>query len=447
MKIKLNYKRKPITQNIWLSILGLLVILLIISTVTTNMAYQQPTTTTETYTDLSYSSSSRYSYLAQLQNNTVYNKTELRPGEGILFKKLVTNITGTHQYTFQISRSATITTTQSIEAIVQTDIWTKKYTLVSQETSESEGTRHVIEESFPINYQFYDSILSTINEETGINAPNPILIIRSSFTINAKSENYSIYETFNPEITMSLNQKTIEFSDILSQQQSGVRTSTTTINHPEVIETRQARLYSTIAVAFIIIIYLGLTKMQPTQITALEKELKNIKKKYGEWIVTADNNPVDPLSKAINIASMEELSRISEDLGKPMIHYPKNGSTNIFLVIDDEHIYQHELDINNRKEKELFSFFNFGKNDSNSDKKNNITHNGKKDTKSKSNPTKNKVSKTVTCKHCKSSFTLQEETNGNIDYIKTDCPFCGTTQKISVKDRISLFMKFKSFLQ
>ena len=413
---------------------------------TTILAYQEPITTEEKNTVLTYSGNSQFNYLTTMINNTVYNKTLLRPGEGIIFKQIVDNITGTHQYQFQISQSATISSTYSLKAIVQTDLWTKTYTLIHTTNSESTGTRMTLTESFPIDFRFYDSILTTINEETGINAPNPILLIQASITVSAKTSEYTIFESFNPEITMSLNQKTIEFSDLLSLTKSGSKTETITVNHPEVIETRQARMYTTIASVIILVSYLALTKMKISEKTILEKELDKIQKKYGEWLVTADSNPVDPLSKTITIKTMEELSRISEDLGKPIIHYQKNGTKNLFLVIDDAHIYQHELIVDNeRKETSLFSFFNMNNNNINTNNKSNNKE--KKAPTSKTNSSKKIISKTVTCKHCKSTFTIQEETNGNVQYVKTDCPHCGKTQKISIKHNTSVLKKFQSFFK
>ncbi|MDG6229769.1 MAG: DUF5305 family protein, partial [Candidatus Thermoplasmatota archaeon] len=343
IRVKMNFKRITLSQTLWFSILALLIVIMLISMVTTNMAYQQPTSTKETQTILTYSSSSQFDYISRLYNNTVYNKTTLRPGEGIIFKQIVENITGTHQSRFQISESATISMTYSLTAIIQTGIWTKSYTLVPTQTSNTAGTRLTITESFPIDYRFFDTILTTINQETGITAPNPILLLRASISISARTADHTIVDSFQPEITMSLNQKTIQFSDILSMQKSGSKTETIDIEHPEIEEMRQNNLYITIAIIIILVGYLIVTKRKPTEISIVEQQLKKIKKKYGEWLVTAESNPVDPLSKTISIASIDELSRISEDLGKPMIYYPKNDSANTFYVIDDDHIYQHEL--------------------------------------------------------------------------------------------------------
>lgn len=357
IRIKSKYHRIRVPQTMWLAILGVIIVLILAISATTLMAYQEPTSSQERNTILTYSSHSQFDYVANLIENTVYNKTILRPGEGIIFKQIVDSLNGSHQYRFQISESAHIQTTYSLTAIIRTDIWTKTYTLVPRQTSNSTGTRHTLNHDFPIDYRFYDSILSTINQETGITAPNPRLLLRASVSVTARTDEKTITDSFSPEITMSLDRRTIEFSDILSMQKSGSETETVTIHHPEVEQKQQNRLYITLFSVFILPGFFLTMKIKPSETSALEKRLHKVKKKYGEWLVTAESNPVDPLSKTIDIADIDELSRISEDLGKPMIHYQRNPLTNIFLVVDDTLIYRHKLSVDERKEKDFFSFF------------------------------------------------------------------------------------------
>jgi hypothetical protein len=435
-------------QTMWLSILAVIIGVILLSSVMTIMAYQQPTTSQQTNTILTYSGNSQFSYLTNLFENTVYNKTLLRPGEGIIFKQLVDSVNGSHQYRFQISTTASITVSYTVQAIIRTDLWTKTYTLVPTQTSNTTGTRLTISESFPIDYRFYDSILREINEETGVTAPNPILLIRASISTTARTDDYTISESFNPEITMTLNQKTITFSEMLSLSKSGSRSETITIDYPEVLQTRSNRLYTSIGSGLILIPFIFLTKMQVPSTSALEKELRKIKKKYGEWLVTAESDPVDSSSKPIIISSIDELSRISEDLGKPMIHYQKDDSTNIFFVIDDNHVYRHELTINDEKETDFFSFFKGSNRDASTEASMVSRHNSIKDAEREHGNQKKVMSKTVNCIHCKSSFTVDEEVTSDITKIEITCPFCEQHQIVSFAGKnMPLKRKLSSFFK
>lgn len=439
---KKRFEQIPLPKTIWLSLFFILIFMILLATVSANMAYQEPTETIQTYTTLRYNGNSRYSYTANLVNNTVYEKTQLRPGEGIIFKQLVTNITGSHQYTFEINQPATINITQSIQAIVKTDLWTKSYPLVPLNSTVTIGTKNQILATFPINYQFYDEIIKTINEETGMNAPNPVLIFRSSISVTAKlSNNNTIYEYLQPELTMSLSQKTIEFSDVLTQQHADRQTDSKIINHPEVFELRENRLYTLIFMIVVFGFYGVFTKMEPTRISAEEKELNRIQKKYGEWIVQSHNSPFDTTSKKITLNSMKELSRLSEELGKPMIHYVKRNKKNVFLVIDNNHIYQYPLSVSDEFDYGLISKFN-STITSFLNKTNDILSSSNKPIPSEAQKTIH-MTKTVKCKHCKSSFTIQEETKNKTKGIITPCPHCGFVQYITLKQPWSILQKIK----
>ena len=245
-KDKFDFKLLVLSKKIWIVLFVFLLIINLFCFIGTLYAYQAPILTTKSQKILSYNGNSEFNYLTTLFENTVYNKTELKPGEGIIFKQIVKNITGNHYFKFSINKSATITVSYSIIAIIQTDLWMKSYTLIPTISRNVSGNEVEISKEFPIDYNFYDQILVVINEETGINAPNPILIIRTIATVSAKTTDYTIYETYNPEITMSLNQKTIEFSEFLTTQQSGSKSKTIHIDNIEAINARQNWLYALI---------------------------------------------------------------------------------------------------------------------------------------------------------------------------------------------------------
>jgi len=137
IRIKANYKRIVLPNTIWVIGCAILILLTMLSAVLTVQAYQEPTITEETSVALTYSANSRYNYVVDLTENTVYdNKTTLRPGEGNIFKNIVDNITATFSFTFQSSETASITATYSTKAIIQTDLWSKTYTVLSTKKAE-----------------------------------------------------------------------------------------------------------------------------------------------------------------------------------------------------------------------------------------------------------------------------------------------------------------------
>lgn len=430
-----------IPKHIWISLLGLFLVMMIVISVSAHQAYQQPVQTTESYPTVSYTSISKYDYTAFLQNNTVYNKTELSPGEGIIFKKLVNSINGSYQYTFQIDQPAVINISVIVKAVIQTDIWTKSYIIYPMNTSVGTGRSHSINAFFPINFMFYDAVVKLINEETGINAQSPQLSITSYTTVVARTENDTIYESSNPELTMTLNQKTVEFSEQLSQQKSKRELQNRIIDHPEVIELRKTRSYSLIFMSIVLVAFVSLIGIQPSTVSQYDRKLEKMMKKYGDWIIKADTNPIDKKSKKIRILSIDELSRISEGLSKPIFHYQRKNKSHVFLVMDNERIYQYTFTADEKKSRSVSTFFNWD-----------FLHKSKIPWmfyKSKSKPvisTKEQqkvIGKTVTCKKCKSSFHIQEEGSNKTMLIQMPCPHCGHLQRISLKKPMRLKNKIK----
>ena len=79
-KIKFRVKRIKMPRTIRMITIAVLGIILIFSAFSTYAAYQKPTNTEESYSTLTYGQSGRYNYIVYLENNTVYNKSQLLPG-------------------------------------------------------------------------------------------------------------------------------------------------------------------------------------------------------------------------------------------------------------------------------------------------------------------------------------------------------------------------------
>ena len=73
--------------------------------------------------------------------------------------------------------------------------------------------------------------------------------------------------------------------------------------------------------------------------------MKKINKKYNEWIVEVDTPPKRPLgAEIITMKSLEDLMKISEELGKPVIYHVSNSEgTHSYYVLDEAVPYKYVL--------------------------------------------------------------------------------------------------------
>ncbi|MFA5101974.1 MAG: DUF5305 family protein [Candidatus Thermoplasmatota archaeon] len=340
---KTGSHRKKRYQVIFLLTLGILCILFLYALTQAYAAYETPETQRTTQTVLTYENTGWYDYTVSLKNNTIYeNKTTLGPGEGTLFKQLIDHINASFSYTFRINQSATINSTYQVTAIIQTNLWTKTYTLIPRTSFNETGTTTSFTVSFPLQYAFYDAILSKINEETGVPAQNPILLIRSAVTVQATTQNNTVSSDFTPVINMTLNQKTLEISKELSFTQPGSVTKSTSITMPEVpVQRTQWTILSIVSlIGMCVVAFLTIRTIERQPRT--QKELKKMKKKYGEWLVETKTHPDTTNARRIEISSLEDLAKVSEELGKPILMYASPLPLNHrFYVLDETTIYDY----------------------------------------------------------------------------------------------------------
>jgi hypothetical protein len=344
MSKTLNLPELKIPLLIRFSVILVMLIIIIVSFFTANAYYQEPTTSQIEIVDSVYHQNGKFDYSIYLINNTVYEKTVLKPGDGNFFKKIIDHINGSFFYNFISTDSSKISGSYRITAKIQTDLWDKTYTVVPTEYFNFTGQNGYFEQEFPIDYEFYDDVVKSIDTQTGVTSSNPQLLITCNVIIQGNTGENSVYDTFSQSMTISLNTKIIEFSEELSLRETQTFTKTQTVTNSEIYEQRNN--WTIITIIFVIInsLFFVFTTNKIEHHDKVEKQLKQINKKYGEWVVeTSQNNP--SLKKnIIALKSMDDLQKVSEELGKPMVHYnSKTSNQHSYYILDDDIAYQYIL--------------------------------------------------------------------------------------------------------
>lgn len=342
----LKIKRKKIPAKIRMPlilILGILTISSLFFAGVVAVTPEGPETIEQKIPICSYNQNSRFNYVVYLTNNTVYETTTLLPGQATIFKKITDYIDASFDYSFDISCQSTIRGSYTLVAQIQTDIWTKEYTIAPKKEFDTNS----FTAQFDINISHYENILHQINEEIGITAQEPKLIISCRITTRAVADQGVIYESFAPTIDIPLNGNIIEINGNLSQVKTGALEKTYEIPNPEKNhDTGSTNSLVVAAVFFMPIIPLvTFTKNDYTTLSKTEKEIKKIMKKYGEWIVEVDKPPRKPVGlETIYVKNMDDLVKTSEELGKPIMHYASTlGKIYTFHVLDSTAHYEYIL--------------------------------------------------------------------------------------------------------
>jgi len=337
-------KRIKLQRELRLSVIVVIGILIIVSAYSAYAAYQQPTTAEETQTAVGYTHTGTYNYNVYLNNNSLFDTNVLGPGQGTYFKKLVDHINASYTYTFRTSQPSTIDGTYELTAEVQTSTWAKSFTLISETNFSNTNSQAQFTTNFPINTTRFEDYVTQINNETGVTASDAILVIKCRVLLSADTEYGDINEVFEPAIQASLGGNVISIDGNLANTQTGTLETTVETDHPEVITQRNNWTISSTLFIIIFILFAVFTNAIVESEHATSKQLKKIKKKYGEWIVETDKLTPPKDVKVVSVNLLDDLVKLSEEIGKPVIHStPMPNGEHTFYVFDEAMSYQYVL--------------------------------------------------------------------------------------------------------
>ena len=258
---KISIKKKQIQIKLRLAIITILSIIVIISAYTTFAAFQQPITTEKNIITCEYSHNGKFDYTVHLKNNTIYDNTSiLQPGQEIIFRKLTESIKASFTYQFHCDQTADIQGYCTVLAQLNTDLWSKEYTLIPKTSFSSNGNIASFNASFSINYTRFESIVNQIDAETGVSAGDLKLIINCDVILSAETSTGNIYEPFSSSLSVPLRESIIQINGDLLQYKSGVLEETEEVFEPGVIEQRNIWGLASIILFIILIVFLAFTR-------------------------------------------------------------------------------------------------------------------------------------------------------------------------------------------
>jgi len=335
-------------------VLGVIAILLF-SLYTLGNAYQKKEEKTETEFNYSYTKEGAFNQVIYLENNTIYDDADELPPGGKAFRNIIREIESFFNFTYSSSSESDISLSYKLEAVLQTDLWTKIYTVKSIEQVQDTGRRLEFSVPFTLDYSTYEGIYEAINSETGVTAANPTLIYQCKIFGNAKIKGDTIQLDYTPSISLPLNGKTIEITKGIANSQAFSDIDRSQVQNMDVVNEKNYWTNITIAIFILLIIIILITRPDTEAYTEFDLEVRKIKKKYGEWIVEVNKMPKRPIgAEIITLRTMDDIIKTSEELGKPIIHYrSESDNTHIFYVLDDSVHYQYLYSENEKLKKSV----------------------------------------------------------------------------------------------
>lgn len=331
-------------------LLAIFLALALASAIEMYAAHSQPVREENVVTLARYAHGWRYDYVAKLKPNELYeNRQTLRPGEGILYIKILEDLDVSFRYTFTCDRPASISTSYSMAMTFEApEKWVKALAATSENSVEVEGRVAEFSVQLPIDLARLDNLRRRIEEETGTTSSSYDLRIRPTIRTVAKTDVGTVDEVLAPELVLSFRYRSPEGDYIavsgLENRSLGAIYRVENVFHPEVASRRRVS-YAMMAVALVglALTGVGLARTKPPK---LEKPVEEMIKPFKEAVIEAAGEP-SQVGATVAVRSLEDLAAIAEGLGKPILHFraPARAgeAAHSFFVLDGQVKYEYRI--------------------------------------------------------------------------------------------------------
>lgn len=336
MNTKIN--KKYMDKRIRTGLLIFLILIFLFSLNNLIQAFQIPDTIEEKVSIAGYEQKSSFNYVVILKPSSLYDTSTLGPGK-TYFTEIVDRIDTLFLYEFRSDQPVGISGNYEVTAIVRTELWEKNFTVVPEK--DFSGTSFNV--SLPLTLTPYNEVVSSIGNEIGVQAKEPKLELLYKINTTVIADDKQVKETLTTTVIIPLQKKSFEIGGDLSSSKPGSIMKTEQVLQENVVKNR---IYSSAVTILILLIFLlvrSRTENIHLEINKMEEKIAKIQKKYGDWIADVKKLPKFTQEQIfIPLKSMEDLIKVAEELGRPVIHV-RHGGNHYYCILDGQTCYEYTI--------------------------------------------------------------------------------------------------------
>jgi hypothetical protein len=271
----------------------------------------------------------------------------LQPGQ-TAFVNLIDKMEVAFDYGFAADKTvANLKTSVDVVATLEaTQAWSKSFTLLQADKSGN----FILD--FPVDITGYTTLLNAIRTETGVSADSYNLTVTATIHTTGTTSFGPIDETFSPAMKGTIKNNVLTWDKDLIARAAGALKSTTTVDNPKTylgLSVAAAKaIFSILSFIFmcalcgLITIYVRHHGSAPS---SFDREVQKIRKKYGARIAESVGLANTQDGKTVSLNSIEDLMKIADELGKPVVHQSGDLSQGVesHYVIDGDTRYQYSV--------------------------------------------------------------------------------------------------------
>ncbi|MBP1759598.1 MAG: hypothetical protein H6Q63_515 [Firmicutes bacterium] len=345
-------KKKQLRRDIRLGSMILCIVIIGALTIISCVKYKYPGFNEEKVALYRYESQGKVNYDVFLNPNSLYDKRSLGEDQ-VYLSNLVDSIDTTYSYSFTGEREAEIKGYYEILAVIEgysgegderTTLWKKEIPLFAKTSFEATDKKFSVTKKIPLKLANFNDFAKKVSEEIKVNTQAKITTLMN-VELSAKTDKGVIEKKSTSSIEVPLAGSYFKIIKKQSETKPEVLEDVKQVQRS--IDMKLLTLLGTgigISVVALLILLFG---TQSVKVDILTKKLKQIFKKHGTRLVALNSEIAATSEHQSKVHSMEDLVRISDELGKPIIYkhsydYKENSK---FWVIDEARFYIFELEV------------------------------------------------------------------------------------------------------
>lgn len=305
--------------------------------------YGQPVAIKKPTATYHYQHNAKIDYWVKLKPNAIFKENLLMAGK-TYYTKLTDYINLNYSYLFNADQETQLEGSYMITATLEAkDMWHKDFVLLPPQPFSNKAKTYIFNKSYQLRLQPFKDYLKKVNEEIGVTAREPKLTVKVGINLKARAKAGSFSESLVPAMVIPLTEGEYKIEGNLVNKKSNTISKSVTTSDPT-LEQKKSR-FTLICVATIFAgIFLGylLFYTNGKPIPPIEEEVL-IQKKYGARLLKVPGGiELGDHVMAISFNSFDDLVKIADELGKPIIYFnsPNNELVNYF-VFDGQVVYKY----------------------------------------------------------------------------------------------------------
>ena len=339
-------KFRPLPKRLNTGILLLFFLVLLLgSLLLLGYSHSRPERENRTEPLLSYQHRGEYGYVANLKPNELYdNRLQLLPGEGTIYLPLLENLSLTFRYTFLSTESGDLSSSYRVEVVVSTPAWSKSYPWLENSVQAS-GKILSFSTGLNLDPSWVEERVRAINAETGTSSRSYDVGIRTVIHTLATTGRGTVDESFSPQLTLHFvrdpSKGEYVTAEGLEERKEGSLVRSELLYRGEVKTLRRIS-YVLVVLALVGSLLTGWAYFSEEK----PKRVEEVIEPFRELMVEVAKEPEVPEGVTrVAVERMEDLARIAEGLGKPILRVraPAEGEEHLFLLLDGSVRYEHRI--------------------------------------------------------------------------------------------------------